>query len=144
MTYDSGGKLLEMKNLQIEGFSEGRWHEIVKGIDLKLKRGKVLGLIGESGAGKSTVGIASMGFCKAGCRFKPNSSVQFDSIELTTATEEKNAACEVPVLPTLRKALQPLSIQHTKSLISSASAWFNTEWAVANRLTPMPRTCIQK
>ena len=89
MTYDSGGKLLEMKYLQIEGFSEGRWHEIVNGIDLKLKRGEVLGLIGESGAGKSTVGIASMGFCKAGCRFKPNSSVQFDGIELTTATEEE-------------------------------------------------------
>lgn len=42
MTYDSGGKLLEMKYLQIEGFSEGRWHEIVNGIDLKLKRGEVL------------------------------------------------------------------------------------------------------
>ncbi len=89
MTFDSDGYLLEIKNLQIEGFSEGRWHEIVKGVDLNLKRGKVLGLIGESGAGKSTIGIASMGICKAGCRIKPGSSIQFDGVELTTATEEQ-------------------------------------------------------
>lgn len=89
MTTDSNASLLEIKNLQIEGFSGERWHEIVKSVDLNLKRGEVLGLIGESGAGKSTIGIASMGFCKAGCRIKPGSSIRFDGLELTTATEEE-------------------------------------------------------
>ncbi len=79
--------LLEMRNLEIEGYSEGRWHEIVKGINLNIKRGEILGLIGESGAGKSTIGIASMGYCKAGCRIK-SGTIVFDGIDLTAASEE--------------------------------------------------------
>ncbi len=89
MTSNSPGSLLEMRNLQIEGFSEGRWHDIVNGIDLTLQRGEVLGLIGESGAGKSTIGIAAMGYCKAGCRIKPGSHIHFDGIDLMQATEEE-------------------------------------------------------
>ena len=80
--------LLEMKGLRIEGHSEDQWHQIVKGVDLTLHRGEVLGLIGESGAGKSTIGIAAMGYAKPGCRIN-GGSVLFDGIELTTASEEE-------------------------------------------------------
>jgi peptide/nickel transport system ATP-binding protein len=79
--------LLEVKNLRIEGFSEDRWHQIVKGVDFTLRRGEILGLIGESGAGKSTIGVAAMGYAKPGCRIN-GGSVVFDGIELTTASEE--------------------------------------------------------
>lgn len=87
MMSDSREALLTIKNLHIEGLSEDHWHQIVKGVDLNLRRGEVLGLIGESGAGKSTVGIAAMGYVKAGCRIS-GGSINFDGIELTTATEE--------------------------------------------------------
>jgi peptide/nickel transport system ATP-binding protein len=41
--------LLEIRNLHIEGHYEDAWHPLIKGIDLTLQRGEVLGLIGESG-----------------------------------------------------------------------------------------------
>ena len=37
--------LLEMKNIHIDGFSDERWHKILKGVDLNLYRGEILGLI---------------------------------------------------------------------------------------------------
>jgi peptide/nickel transport system ATP-binding protein len=62
--------LLEMKGLRIDGWSEDQetWLPIVKGVDVRLTRGEVLGLIGESGAGKSTIGLAALGYARYGCR----------------------------------------------------------------------------
>ena len=80
-----GETLLEMKGLKIDGYSGEVWHPIVKGIDLTLKRGEVLGLIGESGAGKSTLGLAGMGFARPGCRISAGTIV-FDGIDLVAAS----------------------------------------------------------
>ena len=81
-------RLLTMRGLRIEGFQEERWQEILHGIDLELDRGEVLGLIGESGAGKSTIGIASMAFCRPGCRIT-GGTVTFDGTDLTKAEDEE-------------------------------------------------------
>ena len=80
--------LLQMKGLRIEGLSENGWQEIVCGIDLQLKRGEIIGLIGESGAGKSTIGLAAMGYAQDGCRITEGDII-FDGIELRTASEEE-------------------------------------------------------
>ena len=87
-TSGNGGQelLLKIRNLHIEGRSDVVWNEIVHGVDLDLHKGEVLGLIGESGAGKSTIGLAAMGFARAGCRISEG-SVEFDGIELTSASE---------------------------------------------------------
>ena len=81
-----GEALLEIRGLKIEGNSDGVWHPIVKGVDLTLKRGEVLGLIGESGAGKSTIGLAAMGFARPGCRIV-DGTIMFDGIDLRAASE---------------------------------------------------------
>src|SRR6056297_1420358 len=83
--------LLEIKDLRIEGYSDEEWIEIVHGIDLTLHRGEVMGLIGESGAGKSTIGLAAMGFTRDGCRIS-DGSVNFDGIELTNASRSERRA----------------------------------------------------
>src|SRR4029077_14919209 len=83
---DVAGPLLEIRGLRIDGRSEDRWHEIVKGIDLNLRRGEVLGLIGESGAGKSTIGLAAMGYARPGCRISAG-FVLFDGSNLLEASE---------------------------------------------------------
>jgi peptide/nickel transport system ATP-binding protein len=80
-------EILKMKNLKIEGFSDEQWVPIVKGIDLTLGKGEVLGLIGESGAGKSTIGLAAMAYTRQGCRICGDSIV-FDGTELFGASEE--------------------------------------------------------
>ena len=65
--------LLDVRDLRIEAtvYPPGeRPHDItiVHGVSFKLERGKVLGLIGESGAGKSTIGLAAMAYGRGGVR----------------------------------------------------------------------------
>ncbi len=83
-----GDLLLEMRDIRIDGYSDERWHEIVKGVDLTLRRGEVMGLIGESGAGKSTLGLAAMGFARPGCRLT-SGSIKFDGVDLMNASENQ-------------------------------------------------------
>jgi len=77
-----GEILLRVKNLHVEGFSDERWHKILKGVDLSIYRGEVLGVIGESGAGKSTLGLAAMGYTQPGCRIT-RGSILFDGVDLS-------------------------------------------------------------
>ncbi len=83
---DTDGILLTMKGLRIEGRADEEWLDIVKGVDLELRKGEVLGLIGESGAGKSTIGLAAMGFARDGCRIS-GGEVVFDGIDMRAASE---------------------------------------------------------
>jgi peptide/nickel transport system ATP-binding protein len=69
----ASGPLLDIRNLRIEAtvYPPGGQPTnvtIVDGVSLTLARGKVLGLIGESGAGKSTIGLSSMGYGRGGVR----------------------------------------------------------------------------
>ncbi|BCH12615.1 hypothetical protein MesoLj131c_68730 (plasmid) [Mesorhizobium sp. 131-3-5] len=65
--------LLDIRDLRIEAtvYPPGESPNnviLVHDVSLTLKRGRVLGLIGESGAGKSTIGLASMGYGRGGIK----------------------------------------------------------------------------
>ncbi|MCP4187789.1 MAG: ABC transporter ATP-binding protein [Gammaproteobacteria bacterium] len=115
--------LLNIKNLIIEGYSDEKWVGIVHGVDLTLHRGEVMGLIGESGAGKSTIGLAAMGFTKDGCRIGEGSSIEFDGMELTTTPESD---------------LQSLRGARIAYVAQSAAASFNPAHKLIDQHTEAP------
>ncbi|RUM19977.1 ABC transporter ATP-binding protein [Rhizobium vallis] len=64
-------ELLSVRNLKIEATSyppgeAPRRVTIVDGVSFDLHKGKVLGLIGESGAGKSTIGLSALAYGRGG------------------------------------------------------------------------------
>ena len=65
--------ILEIKGLKIEATSyppgePPRDVTLVEGVSVTVQKGKVLGLIGESGAGKSTIGLSAMSYGRGGVR----------------------------------------------------------------------------
>ena len=114
--------LLKIQGLKIEGYSDETWVPIIKGVDLTLHRGEVMGLIGESGAGKSTIGAAAMGYARDGTRIS-DGSIEFDGMELTTASESE------------RRALRGSRIAY---VAQSAAASFNPAHKLIDQHTEAP------
>ncbi len=121
-TRAKGDVILEMRGLRIEGQADEQWHGIVHGVDVTLRRGEVLGLIGESGAGKSTIGIASMGYARPGCRIT-GGSIVFDGIDLRAASDEE------------RRKIRGARIAY---VAQSAAASFNPAHMLIDQYTEMP------
>ncbi len=114
--------LLSVRGLVIEGFADGHWQPIVNGINLDLKRGEVLGLIGESGAGKSTIGLAAMGYSRDGCRLVSGSTV-FDGVDIATLSDHE------------MRRLRGARIAY---VAQSAAASFNPAHRLIRQYTEMP------
>ena len=117
-----GDVLLKIKGLKIQGYSDETWVDIIKGVDLTLHRGEVMGLIGESGAGKSTIGAAAMGYARDGTRIS-DGSIEFDGMELTTAS------------PSECRALRGARIAY---VAQSAAASFNPSHKLIDQHTEAP------
>ncbi len=114
--------LLNIRDLKIQGYSDETWVDIIKGVDLTLHRGEVMGLIGESGAGKSTIGAAAMGYARDGTRIS-HGSIEFDGMELTTATKDE------------KRALRGSRIAY---VAQSAAASFNPAHKIIDQHTEAP------
>ena len=115
--------LLKIRDLKIQGYTDETWIDIIKGVDLTLHRGEVMGLIGESGAGKSTIGAAAMGYVRDGTRICEGSAIEFDGMELTTASE------------TEKRALRGSRIAY---VAQSAAASFNPSHKLIDQHTEAP------
>ncbi|MEZ6005211.1 MAG: ATP-binding cassette domain-containing protein [Planctomycetota bacterium] len=76
---EQGPPLLEVRGLKKHFPVDQRILKAVDGVDFELRRGEALGLVGESGCGKSTAARTIVGLYKA-----TEGSVRFDGTELTT------------------------------------------------------------
>lgn len=77
-------RLLTITNLQIEGKQDDVWQPIVKGLDFHLNRGEVIGFIGESGSGKTSIARVITGFL-------PQSAgmIYFDGLEMSPRLKDR-------------------------------------------------------
>ncbi len=81
-----GDLVLDITGLKIVSSRQPNAAPLLKGLTLRLKRGEILGLIGESGAGKSTLGLAALGYHRTGC--KPDGGVvRFADLHLRQGDE---------------------------------------------------------
>src|SRR5919204_4535277 len=62
--------LVEVDGLTIDFWSNERWANVVNGVTFSLRRGEALGLVGESGCGKTTTALSLLGFQRPGSRIR--------------------------------------------------------------------------
>ena len=80
-------KLLEIKNLTINYTTEDGVVSAVNGIDFDLKEGETLGLVGETGAGKTTTALGIMGLVPNPPGKVVNGEVNFQGKDLLKESE---------------------------------------------------------
>ncbi|MGX5832413.1 ABC transporter ATP-binding protein [Mesorhizobium sp. 43Arga] len=116
------GPLLQITGLTVEARQDHTWRPVLSELDLTLHRGEVLGLIGESGAGKSTAGLAALGYVRNGSRFAEG-SIRFEGRELVGAPERQ---------------LRALRGSRIAYVAQSAAASFNPAWNLITQYIEIP------
>jgi peptide/nickel transport system ATP-binding protein len=84
----ANGALLAIENLKVVFHGDrGRTTHAVDGVDLTLARGRTLGLVGESGCGKSVTSLAVMGLLPPKSS-AVSGSVRFDGLDLLKVSDQ--------------------------------------------------------
>ena len=76
--------LLEVQDLDIAVASNGILHPVVRGVSFGIEENETLGIVGESGCGKSLTALAIMGLLDGGHVRLTGGSIRFDGRELIT------------------------------------------------------------
>lgn len=79
---------LEVENLKTHFFTKAGVVKAVDGVSFSVRAGEILGLVGESGCGKSITGFSILGLVDPPGRIV-SGHVRFKGEELTTASEER-------------------------------------------------------
>ncbi len=80
--------LLSLRHLTTEFYSGGRWLEAVSDVSFDLRPGEILGLVGESGCGKSTIAYSIMRLLAKNARIS-GGEVWLGDVNLTEANDER-------------------------------------------------------
>ncbi|MEA4919489.1 MAG: ABC transporter ATP-binding protein [Clostridiaceae bacterium] len=80
-------KLLEINNLHVMYKTDEDNVYALNGIDLSIEKGETLGLVGETGAGKSTIALSIMKLLPDRVGFITEGEITFDGKKLINATE---------------------------------------------------------
>ncbi|SFM84762.1 ABC transporter ATP-binding protein [Thermodesulforhabdus norvegica] len=75
------GKVLEVENLSVSYRTRSGWIQAVRNVSFDLSHGETLGIVGESGCGKSTVAFAIVNFLGPNGRIT-SGSIKFEGREL--------------------------------------------------------------
>ena len=62
--------LLDVQNLSVSYFDNGRWNEVTHNVSFSLENGEALALVGESGSGKTTTAQAILGLLQENARIE--------------------------------------------------------------------------
>src|SRR5690606_16722368 len=92
--WDYDGPILEIENLSISFFTRLREIPAVMDFSCTVQPGEAMGLVGESGCGKSTVALAVMRDLGKNGRIT-GGTIRFKGRDLTTMTEEDLRAIQI-------------------------------------------------
>lgn len=81
-------KIIEIKDLVVEYRTRAGVVQALNGFNLSLKKGKTLGLVGETGAGKTTAGLAILGLIQSPPGVIVKGSILLDGQDLMEKTEK--------------------------------------------------------
>ena len=83
-------QLLSVRDLEVEFVDRGRvTNRPVRGVSLDVAHGEVLGVVGETGCGKSLTGLSVLGLLPPGARSR--GSVRLDGVDLLALPERQRA-----------------------------------------------------
>ena len=83
------GNVLEIKDLVVQYRTREGIVEAVNGVSLSIGRGEILGLVGETGAGKSTIALSCIGLLPEKVGYVPAGSIKLDGEEILGMSEKK-------------------------------------------------------
>ena len=82
-------KLLQIEDLHIHYMSEGRKVQAVNGVSFEINAGETIGLVGETGAGKTTMALAIMKLIQKPAGRYAGGKIIFNGEDLITANENR-------------------------------------------------------
>lgn len=84
---EKNGNLIEIKNLKVEYRTDMETVSAVNNIDIAIGHGKTLGLVGESGAGKTTTALSILRLLPERTGFIEDGEILFDGEDILKADE---------------------------------------------------------